>query len=436
MDALLIEGQRPLAGTVTVAAAKNSILPLMAATCLLNASVTLENIPSLSDVLTMKSVLEGLGGTILWEEAQELGVGGHRNLFLDLSKIENFSACYDLVRTMRASILILGPLVAKYGVAEVSLPGGCAIGTRPIDIHLQGLKKMGMEYSVEAGYVKAKVNKALLGTHFVLPFPSVGATENLLMAASLAIGETCLENVALEPEIDDLVHFLQQQGVKIEYGPRTLLIQGKGPYGLDVSCSRFRPIGDRIEAATFLIAGLIAGKARIEIKGINPFHLGPVLETLTSLGAKIEQKNKENSLVLFSSNLSGGLKIKTAPYPGIPTDIQAQLMALALFLPKPSTITESIFENRFMHVPELRRLGAQIELEGNTAIISPQEKDKNLTGATVMCTDLRASACLVLAGLGAIGETRVRRIYHLDRGYDFLEKKLQHLGASISRYQE
>jgi UDP-N-acetylglucosamine 1-carboxyvinyltransferase len=328
---------------------------------------------------------------------------------------------------MRASVLVLGPLLARYGQASVSLPGGCAIGARPVDIHLTGLEKMGAQIEIENGYIKAKCDK-LKGAVVSFPFPSVGATENIMMAAVLAEGETVIENAAQEPEIDDLADFLMSQGVKIEgAGTSRIVIHGMKIDELKASKKPYRVIGDRIEAATFIIAGIMTnGDVRVE--GFNPLHLQFVLDTLTKMGAKIET-GPDYVRVLPSGRLKGAV-IDTAPYPGFPTDVQAQMMALMSIVEGNSIVTETIFENRFMHVPEMVRMGSKVTIKGNSAIIEGVE---NLSGAPVMCTDLRASAALILCALVASGTTEIQRVYHLDRGYEKIDSKLSQLGAKIQR---
>jgi UDP-N-acetylglucosamine 1-carboxyvinyltransferase len=328
---------------------------------------------------------------------------------------------------MRASVLVLGPLLARYGVASVSLPGGCAIGARPVDIHLMGMEKLGAEIEIENGYIKAKCKK-LKGAEIILPFPSVGATENLMMAAVLAEGTTIIENAAMEPEIDDLADFLIAQGVKIEgAGTSRITIHGMDIKQLKPQAKPYRVIGDRIEAATFIIAAIMGG-GEVKVEGFNPVHLGNVLETLTKMGANLEIGN-DYVLVKKSARLKGAA-IDTAPYPGFPTDVQAQMMALMSIVDGNSIVTETIFENRFMHVPEMGRMGTKVTLKGNSAIIEGVEQ---LSAAPVMCTDLRASAALILCALVAHGQSEIQRVYHLDRGYEKIDEKLTKLGAKIER---
>lgn len=416
MDKLIIEGPAKLKGTVTVSAAKNAYLPILAGVLLTDEEISFDNLPNLRDIRTMLKLLQNLGV----ETSQS-----DKSLTVRALKIDKPEATYDLVKTMRASICVLGPLLARFGDAKVSLPGGCAIGTRPIDIHLANLEKMGAQINLEAGYVHASTT-GLKGAHLVLDFPSVGATENLMMAATLAEGKTVIENCALEPEVTDLANFLVKMGAKISgIGSKTLVIEGvKKLHGCTYS-----PIGDRIEAATYIIAGLMT-ESEITVDGFSPDHLDFVIEKLKGMGAKIE--NFENGVHIFKSKLKG-VKLETAPYPGFPTDVQAQMIAMAMAADGISVVSENIFENRFMHIPELKRLGADIILKSNAAII---EGRKKLVAAPVMCTDLRASAALVLAALIAEGKTDILRVYHLDRGYDNLDKKLSDLGVKITRAKE
>lgn len=414
MDHLVINGPAKLKGEVSISTAKNACLPILSAVLLSEGKVTLEKLPNLRDIRTMKKLLGNLGVGI-----EEVG----ENTCFDVSTLNNFEATYDLVKTMRASIFVLGPLLARMGEAKVSLPGGCAIGTRPIDIHLDGLRKLGAEIELEAGYVKA-IGKNLKGAHIVLPFPSVGATENIMMAATRAEGETVIENAAKEPEIDDLGHFLNAMGAEISgLGTSRLVIKGSKQAFKDIS---YRPIADRIEAGTYVMAALITG-SEITVKDFNPRHIDFVLSKLQEMGADLEIGD---TWVKVKKSQLQGTKVDTAPYPGFPTDLQAQMMSLCLCAEGASIITEHIFENRFMHVPELQRLGAKIALEGKTAFVKGMNP---LSGAPLMCTDLRASAALVLAALASEGKTIIDRVYHLDRGYENLDKKLLDLGVKIER---
>lgn len=414
MEKLKIIGGKPLKGIVPISPAKNAYLPILASLCLTDRPVELLDIPQLRDMTTMMRLLQNLGVQV--DETE-------KGLSFDASKIHSYEATYDLVKTMRASIFVLGPLLARFKKARVSLPGGCAIGTRPIDIHLSNLEKMGAKIQLDGGYVHAET-KELVGTTLPLAFPSVGATENLMMAAVYAKGETIIENAAREPEIDDLANFLNGLGAKISgIGTSILRIQGVTSLG----GGQYRAIGDRIEAATYLAAGL-ATHSDLTVENINPQHLDFVIETFRDMGAQIELS--PSSIRVLPSQLKS-VTIDTAPFPGFPTDVQAQVLALATQAEGSTIITEHIFENRFMHVPELVRMGAKIDLKGNTAIVKGRTP---LRAAPVMCTDLRASAALVIAGLAAKGETIVDRIYHLDRGYENLERKLSSLGAEIRRF--
>ena len=416
MDKFIIKGPARLAGTVQVSRSKNAYLPIMAATLMCQRPVLLKNVPQLRDIQTMLKLLRFLGATI-----EQRG----SDYFIDTTTANSFYANYELVSTMRASIFVLGPLLARFGQAIVSLPGGCAIGTRPIDIHLTNLEKMGAQINLAQGNVQAAA-KNLRGCELVLSFPSVGATENIMMAAVGAPGTTVINNAAREPEIADLAQFLNQMGAQITgAGTDTISIVGSTTLG----GGEYQAMGDRIEAATYLIAGLIT-HSPILVEGINPTCLKLVIDKLREMGAQLECT--EHSIRCEVSHLRG-TSIDTAPFPGFPTDLQAQMMALMCTLETPSVISEHIFENRFMHVPELGRLGAQISLRGSSAFI---EGGKILKSAPVMCTDLRASAALVLAALAADGETHLHRVYHIDRGYEKIDQKLTALGAEIRRVPE
>lgn len=413
MDKLIITGPTKLSGSVRISRAKNAYLPILAAVLLSDKPIHLKNIPELQDIKTMIKLLSNLG----------VGITKNGNITtFDASTLNSFEATYDIVKTMRASIFVLGPLLARMKKAKVSLPGGCAIGTRPIDLHLVNLEKLGCKIHVHSGYVDATVEKMKAG-HITLAFPSVGATENLIMAAIFSEGKTTIENAALEPEIDDLANFLNAMGADVQgIGTKTISITGVKK----LKEVTYEAIGDRIEAATYLMAAL-ATSSEIEILGVNPRHLDFVIETLQRMGAKIT--TDKNSIKVFESNLKGCL-VDTAPHPGFPTDAQAQLIALCTRVKGPSVITENIFENRFMHVPELVRLGAEITLKGKSAFIQGGAK---LTAAPIMCTDLRASAALIIAALATEGETEIQRVYHLDRGYERLVDKFRELGANIKR---
>jgi len=417
MEKLRIIGGKKLSGKVEISGAKNAALPILFASLLSPEKSRIRNIPLLADIHTTLKVLDALGMTTLFHLDQH-------SIEIDGSTLHSIEAPYELVRTMRASVLVLGPLLARKGEARVSLPGGCAIGARPVDFHLSALEALGAKFEIEAGYIHGTAPAGLKGAIMKLPFPSVGATENALMAACLAEGESKIENAAREPEIIDLAHALCSMGAEISgAGTSGITIQGKKSLrGMDHSVAP-----DRVEAATFLCAGLITGGS-VETTGITEDYLGSALQVLRSMGAKIECSS--DSIRASSQGPLKPVEIETLPFPGFPTDMQAQFMALLTQAQGRSLIKETIFENRFMHVPELVRLGAKIKIQGNQASI---EGPCSLTGATVMATDLRASASLILAGLAAKGETTIRRIYHLDRGYEQIEQKLSRLGAEIYR---
>ena len=419
MDKFYVQGNAKLSGSVKISRSKNSYLPIMCACLLSDKEIVFYDQPNLRDIRTLNKLLENLGVDVKC-------VGNSTKM--NASSISSQEATYDLVKTMRASILVLGPLLARFKVAKVSLPGGCAIGTRPIDIHLNMLKKMGAEIKIDGGYVEAKTN-GLKGAKLVLPFPSVGATENLMMAATLATGETVIENAALEPEIEDLALFLNSMGAKISgIGSSIIKVEGLP----DASCfnkTEYRPIADRIEAGTFLIAAL-ATKSELLIEDMNPHHLKSVTEVLKDMGAKFEIG--EDFIKTFPSELKSS-NIDTAPYPGFPTDLQAQMSALLTQVNGTSIVTEHIFENRFMHVPELNRMGAKIVLKGNSAFING---NRLLKSAPVMCTDLRASAALIISALVSEGKTEILRVYHIDRGYEIIDQKLEKIGVKIERYND
>ena len=418
MHKLIIEGAHKLQGEVRISGAKNAALPLIAATLLARGWHTIHNVPDLRDTRTMLALLENLGAQWKWENS---------TLLINTDSLNNFEASYDLVKTMRASILVLGPLLARMGKTRVSLPGGCAIGARPIDFHLQGLKNMGATLALEDGYVTASVKKHLTGGNVYFDVPSVTGTENILMAAVLAKGETVIKNAAREPEVSNLVDMLISMGARISgRGTERLTIQG---------VKKLRPaeiitIPDRIETGTYLIAvGTAGGEA--SVTHCQPSHLPSLIEKLRSAGLII--KESENSLFVSRPAKVQSIDIKTQPYPGFPTDLQAQLMVLMALAKGLSVITETIFENRFMHVAELKRMGADIKINGNSAIV---KGIKQLKGAPVMATDLRASASLVVAALAAHGITEISRIYHLERGYEDMVGKLQALGAKVRKENE
>jgi UDP-N-acetylglucosamine 1-carboxyvinyltransferase len=419
VDKLTIQASPPLAGDVIISGAKNAALPILMAGVLAETDFVVSNVPNLRDVTTSCKLLRCLGA-----EVTELGDGQIR---ISTTNLNEFCAPYDLVKTMRASILILGPLLARYGTADVSLPGGCAIGARPVNLHLHGLEMMGAKIEVKEGYIKARVDGRLKGAHIFMDMVSVGATENLLMAAALADGETVIENAAREPEVIDLANCLIAMGAKITgVGSATLRIQGVER----LQGCNYRVMPDRIETGSFLVAAAVT-RGRIRCLKADPVSLESVIAKLEDAGAKITTGEDWIELDMQGKRPKA-VNIKTAPYPGFPTDMQAQFCVLNALAQGTATITETIFENRFMHVPELIRMGATMELEGNTCIIQGIE---SLSGAQVMATDLRASASLVIAGLVADGKTIVDRIYHLDRGYEHIENKFQGLGAQVVRTQ-
>jgi UDP-N-acetylglucosamine 1-carboxyvinyltransferase len=417
MDKLRIRGGKRLAGEVAISGAKNAALPELCAALLTAEPVLLSNVPRLHDVATMLKLLRTMG------VGAEQSADAEATVALDASKVTNREAPYDLVKTMRASILVLGPLLARFGEARVSLPGGCAIGSRPVDQHIKGLQAMGAQISVEHGYIIAKA-KRLEGARITTDMVTVTGTENLLMAATLAEGETVLENAAQEPEIPDLAEMLIRMGAKIEgHGTSRIRIQGVDR----LSGAVHRIVPDRIETGTFLCAVAAAG-GDVVLRRVRAGHLDAVIDKLREAGIGIE--SGEDWIRVRNHERARAVSFRTSEYPAFPTDMQAQFMALNCIAQGASRVTETIFENRFMHVNELVRLGAKIEVDGNTALVQGVAK---LSGATVMATDLRASASLVIAGLVADGETVVDRIYHLDRGYDQMEAKLRGIGADVER---
>ncbi|NOS75691.1 MAG: UDP-N-acetylglucosamine 1-carboxyvinyltransferase [Methyloglobulus sp.] len=418
MDKLIITGGNRLSGELRISGAKNAALPILAATLLSEKPVIVGNIPHLHDITTTMELLGRMGVSLMVDEKM--------NVEVNSSTINSYEAPYELVRTMRASILVLGPLLARFGEAHVSLPGGCAIGTRPVDIHISGLIKMGADITVEGGYIHAKA-KRLKGCRLILEQVTVTGTENLLMAAVLAEGTTIMENAAREPEVTDLAHFLNKMGAKISgIGTDVLVIEGVEKLGLESIHYEIMP--DRIETGTYLIAAAITG-GKVKLKKTRPDILDAVLDKLIEAGADIKTGKDWISLDMHGKRPKA-VSLRTAPYPAFPTDMQAQFIALNTIANGVGIITETIFENRFMHVQELQRMGADIKLESNTAICTGIKK---LTAAPVMATDLRASASLVIAALAAQGDTCVDRIYHIDRGYDHIEEKLSQLGAVIRR---
>jgi UDP-N-acetylglucosamine 1-carboxyvinyltransferase len=416
MDKLQIRGGAPLEGDVRISGAKNAALPILAGTLLAEGVVSVGNVPHLHDVTTMIELLGRMGVSVTINDGMRVEV--------DASTIREPVAPYELVRTMRASIVVLGPLLARFGHADVSLPGGCAIGARPVNIHVAGLQAMGADIQIENGYIRARADR-LVGTRLVLETVTVTGTENLLMAATLAEGETIIENAAREPEVVDLADFLIAMGAQIRgAGTDKIVIQGVER----LRGTSYDVLPDRIETGTYLVAGAITG-GRVRVKGTRPDHLDAVLLKLREAGATIEVGDSWIDLDMRGRR-PHAVDIRTAPYPAFPTDMQAQFAALNTIADGVSAVTETIFENRFMHMLEMRRLGAEIRIEGNTAIIRGVPK---LTAAPVMATDLRASASLVLAALVAQGTTDIHRIYHIDRGYECIEEKLEQLGAQIKR---
>ena len=424
-DKIKITGGMPLKGTIEISGAKNAALPLLSASLLSEETLTLTNVPYLADVVTMANLLVQHGVTFKMDDSKPKGVKFGRKLDLCAKKITSFTAPYDLVRTMRASVLVLGPLLARFGEAKVSLPGGCAIGTRPIDLHLRALEQMGAKIVLADGYVNASVNGRLKGAEIAFDVVTVTGTENILMAATLADGITTIRNAAREPEVSDLAECLVKMGAKIEgIGSDTLRIEGVHA----LHGAEHRVIADRIEAGTFAACAAITG-GDVVLKGIS-------IDIMKSLQEKFHEAGVEISAVedgVRVKRLNGelhGVDVMTQPYPGFPTDMQAQMMALMSVAEGASMITETIFENRFMHVPELMRMGAKINVHGSSAMVRGTQQ---LTGAEVMATDLRASVSLVIAALAAKGDTYINRVYHLDRGYEALEEKLAACGAKIER---
>jgi UDP-N-acetylglucosamine 1-carboxyvinyltransferase len=416
VDKLAIQGGAPLSGEVAVSGAKNAALPILCAGLLTAEPLIVSHVPDLRDVATNIKLLQVMGARVQRDGDK---------VIVDAGKVSELVAPYDLVKTMRASVLTLGPLTARFGEARVSLPGGCAIGSRPVDLHIKGLQAMGAEIAIEHGYMHAKA-KRLKGARIFFDTVTVTGTENLMMAAALAEGKTVLENAAREPEVVDLANCLSAMGAKIEgHGSDIITVHGvKELHG-----ANYRVMPDRIEAGTFLAAAAATG-GNITVTDVRAEILDAVLDKLREAGAAV--KVQPDAITLTMHGRPKAINVRTAPYPGFATDMQAQFMALNAIAAGTGVVTETIFENRFMHVQELRRLGAQIDIQGNTAVVRGVDK---LEGATVMATDLRASACLVIAGLAAQGETIIDRIYHLDRGYERIEQKLSKLGAQIRRVQ-
>ena len=415
MQKLEVFGANKLKGQIKISGSKNASLPILAATLLSRKKIYLKNLPRVKDIETMGSLLQSLGSKIKFNQ---------NNLVIDNIKQSKSFASYSLVKTMRAGILVLGPLLAKFGKAKVSLPGGCAIGTRPVDIHLDALSKLGVKYKIVQGYVHATAPKGLIGNKIRFSKISVGATENLIIAASFAKGTTVLSNCAIEPEIKDLVNFLKNMGCNIKWtSKRSVKIEGVS----QVKEITYPVMFDRIEAGTYLVAAAVTA-GNLKIKNIVPKIIQTEINTLKKIGAKINVK-KDEVHIIGNKNIKS-MNIKTAPYPGFPTDLQAQIMVLLCKANKQSVIKEDIFENRFMHVAELNRMGAKISTDGNTAKVAG---NINFAAAELMATDLRASVSLILAALTAKGKSVINRIYHLDRGYENIEKKLKKVGAKIRR---
>ena len=418
MEKIVITGGEPLSGNIGIGGSKNAILPIMATCILTDEPIHLTNVPNLQDIQTMTKVLQSLG------VQADISNLNQNKMTICYEEIDKSIAEYDLVRKMRASVLILGPLLARKKEASVSLPGGCAIGARPIDIHIDALKKLGAEFTLDSGYVNCRAPEGLKGNKIELKKISVGASENIIMAASLAKGESEINNIAIEPEVIDLIKCLKSMGSEIEFtSDRKILIQGKD----NLRGTTHDVIPDRIEAGTYMIAGALIG-SDLKILNIEPDHMKNILNVFKDL--KIDFILDKNSIALSKSNIEVGINLQTEEYPGFPTDLQAQMMVLLSRSKKQSTIIENIFENRFMHVPELNRMGAQISIDGNHSIISPADE---FIGAPVMATDLRASVSLVLAGLISKGDTTINRIYHIDRGYEKIEKKISQCGGNIRR---
>ena len=415
MQKLEVFGANKLKGQIKISGSKNASLPILAATLLSKKKIYLKNLPRVKDIETMVSLLQSLGSKINFNK---------NNLVIDNVKQNKSFASYSLVKTMRAGILVLGPLLAKFGKAKVSLPGGCAIGTRPVDIHLSALSKLGVKYKINQGYVHATAPKGLIGSKIKFSKISVGATENLIIAASFAKGTTILKNCAIEPEIKDLVNFLKSMGCNIKWiSKRSVKIEGVSK----VKETTYPVMFDRIEAGTYLVAAAVT-EGNLKIKNIVPKIIQTEISTLKKIGAKINVK--KNEVHILGNKKIKSMNIKTAPYPGFPTDLQAQIMVLLCKANKQSVIKEDIFENRFMHVAELNRMGAKISTDGNKAKVTG---NINFEAAELMATDLRASVSLILAALTAKGKSVINRIYHLDRGYENIEKKLKKVGAKIRR---
>lgn len=418
MDEIIVYGGKTLKGKITVSGAKNAVLPIIVASLLSEGCCRIQDVPRLADVETICDVLGELGAAV------EIEQGG--TLKIKCQNIKKYEAPYDYVKKMRASVLVMGPLLARLGKAKISLPGGCAIGTRPIDLHLKGLEALGVRISMEHGYILAEADR-LKGARVYLDYPSVGATENIIMAGALAEGTTIIENAAEEPEIVDLANFINSMGGNIK-GAGTKVIKIEGVTSLGSTTHTIIP--DRIEAGSFLVAGAITG-GDLLLENVIIDHLKPVVAKLLETGAEVQEEG--NGIRLRSNGVLKAVDVKTLPYPGFPTDMQAQFMALMAATQGTSIITETVFENRFMHAEELRRMGADIKIEGRSAVVEGCEK---LTGAQVKATDLRAGAALIIAGLAAEGETIISNTYHIDRGYDNIVEKLRSVGAHILRQED
>lgn len=421
MEKIVINGGNELSGEVNISSAKNAVLPIIAASILCNEDLIIDNTPMLEDVAVISDVLSELGSKVIINKSTD-------EILINTKDIKPVNTNSELIRKMRASFLILGPMLSKFGICKLSMPGGCNIGSRPIDLHLKGLKALGAEIEIGHGFVEAKAKK-LKGNRIYLDFPSVGATENIIMASALAEGTTIIENAAEEPEIVDLVNFLNTMGAKIDgAGTGQIIIEGVD----ELKGTRYTPIYDRIEAGTFLVAAAVT-KSKLTVNGINEEHLRPVIEKLKECGVLIELINDNKSIIVDGRNERRGVSIKTLPYPGFPTDMQAQMMTMLALAQGSSVITETIFENRFMHATELIRMGANIKVDGRSAFV---EGVRRLSGCEVKATDLRAGAAMILAGLVADGYTKVTDVYHIDRGYVKIEDKLRKLGADIYRINE
>ena len=415
MEKIIIKGGNKLSGTVKINSAKNSVLPVIVASILSGGICEINSSAMLEDVFVINEILRSIGADIIVDKEK---------IIIDTSNIKNGEPCGELVRKMRASFLIMGPMLSRFGKFRISLPGGCNIGSRPIDLHLKGLVALGADITLGHGYVEAKASK-LIGSKIYLDFPSVGATENLMMAAVMAEGETTIENAAEEPEIEDLANFLNSMGAQVA-GANTGTISILGVKNLNQV--NHTPIYDRIEAGTFMVAAAIT-RSKIKIEGVNDEHLKPIIAKLNEMGVSMEIGN--NSIIVDGSNELRPVDIKTMPYPGFPTDMQAQMMSLLCTVKGTSVITETIFENRFMHATELKRMGANIKLDGRSAVIEGVEK---LSGCEVKATDLRGGAAMILSALAAEGNTEISDIYHIDRGYVSIEEKFRKLGADIRRH--